>query len=176
MVKLCLCFSFPFEVCKKKKKILPCQMWSQGAKKWKVILLIDYLLFYVPLKNFSRIWRHHHYQWRAVKSRPMFGAQGLWAGRDFQFVPHLLQLQDLNFYCLIWSTIPFNHLLQLVSRECGGLIVIRIIRGPHSIASSMTHKLQMLRSWPILTLILMGQNDIKLCCKIKIVKYEWKLL
>jgi hypothetical protein len=26
--------------------------------------LIDCLLFYVPLKNFSFIWRRHHYQWR----------------------------------------------------------------------------------------------------------------
>jgi hypothetical protein len=44
--------------------------------------LIDYLLFYVPLKNISLIWRHHYYRWRAAKFRPMFGAQGLWAGRD----------------------------------------------------------------------------------------------
>jgi hypothetical protein len=40
----------------------------------------DYLRFYVPLKNFSLIWRRHH--WRAAKFRPMPGAQGLWAGRD----------------------------------------------------------------------------------------------
>jgi hypothetical protein len=44
--------------------------------------LIDYLLFSVPLKNSSLIWRRHHYRWRAAKFRPMFGAQGLWAGRD----------------------------------------------------------------------------------------------
>ena len=44
--------------------------------------LIDYLLFYVPLKNISLIWRRHHCRWRAAKFRPMLGAQGLWAGRD----------------------------------------------------------------------------------------------
>jgi hypothetical protein len=44
--------------------------------------LIDYLRFYVPLKNISLIWRRHHCRWRAAKFRPMLGAQGLWAGRD----------------------------------------------------------------------------------------------
>ena len=39
--------------------------------------LIDYLRFYVPLKNISLIWRRHHYRWRAAKFRPMLGAQGL---------------------------------------------------------------------------------------------------
>jgi hypothetical protein len=46
------------------------------------IRLIDFIRFYVPLKNFSFVWRRHHYRWRAAKFRPMFGAQGLWAGRD----------------------------------------------------------------------------------------------
>jgi hypothetical protein len=44
--------------------------------------LIDYLRFYVPLKNFPLIWRRHHCRWSAAKFRPMLGAQGLWAGRD----------------------------------------------------------------------------------------------
>jgi hypothetical protein len=35
--------------------------------------LIDYLQFYVPLKNISLIWRRHHCQWRAAKFRPMLG-------------------------------------------------------------------------------------------------------
>jgi hypothetical protein len=47
---------------------------------WR-IYLIDYLRVYVPLKNFSLIWRRHHCQWRAAKFRPMLGAQGLWTGR-----------------------------------------------------------------------------------------------
>jgi hypothetical protein len=37
---------------------------------------IDYLRFYVLLKNISLIWRRHHCRWRAAKFRPMFGAQG----------------------------------------------------------------------------------------------------
>jgi hypothetical protein len=48
------------------------------TKRWK----IDYLRFYVPLKNFSLTWRRHHCRWRAAKFRPMLGTQGLWAGRD----------------------------------------------------------------------------------------------
>jgi hypothetical protein len=35
---------------------------------------IDYLLFYVPLKNISLIWRSHHNRWRAAKFRLMLGA------------------------------------------------------------------------------------------------------
>jgi hypothetical protein len=33
--------------------------------------LIDYLLFYTPLKNFSLIWRHHYYWWRVLIFMPM---------------------------------------------------------------------------------------------------------
>jgi hypothetical protein len=42
-----------------------------------LVWMIDYLLFYVPLKNFSLIRRRHHCRWRAAKFRPMLGAQGL---------------------------------------------------------------------------------------------------
>jgi hypothetical protein len=52
--------------------------------------LINSLRFYVLLKNFSLKWRRHHCRWtRPAKFRPMFGAQGLWAGRVF-IVPDLL--------------------------------------------------------------------------------------
>jgi hypothetical protein len=34
------------------------------------LTLIDYSWFYVPLKNFSLIWRRHHSRWRAAKFRP----------------------------------------------------------------------------------------------------------
>jgi hypothetical protein len=44
--------------------------------------LLVYLLFYVPLKDFSLIWRRCHSRWKATKFRPMFGVQGLYAGRD----------------------------------------------------------------------------------------------
>jgi hypothetical protein len=43
---------------------------------------IDYLLFYVPLKNISLIWTRHFCRWRAAKFRPMLGAQDFWAGGD----------------------------------------------------------------------------------------------
>jgi hypothetical protein len=62
--------------------------------------LIDYLLFYVPLKNISLIWRRHHYRWRAAKFRPMLGAHGS----------------------------PFSSLLRYI-RGCGGTILTRILTG-----------------------------------------------
>jgi hypothetical protein len=36
---------------------------------------IDYLLFDVPLKNFSLILRRQHFRWRAAEFRPLLGAQ-----------------------------------------------------------------------------------------------------
>ena len=58
--------------------ILKPKAWHGGRLQPR---LIDYLWFYVPLKNFSLIWRRHHCRWRAAKFRPMLGAQGLWEGR-----------------------------------------------------------------------------------------------
>jgi hypothetical protein len=69
---------------------------------WYFILdwLIDYLLFYVLLKNISLIWRRHHCRWRAAKFRPMLGAQGIWAGRDlYRATPAVAR--DLGFSGLI---------------------------------------------------------------------------
>jgi hypothetical protein len=52
--------------------------WPSILKHW----LIDYLLFYVLLKNFSIIWSRYHYQWRAAKFKPLFSTQSLWTGRN----------------------------------------------------------------------------------------------
>jgi hypothetical protein len=60
----------------------PMSRIMKSGASWIPTELIDYILFYVPLKNLSLIWRNHHYRWRAVKFRPMLGAQGLRAGRD----------------------------------------------------------------------------------------------
>jgi hypothetical protein len=95
--------------------------------------LIDYSLFYVPLKNISLIWRHHHYWWRAAKLWPMLTAQGLWAGRDIYRATSALT-QGLGFSGLIRRTAPFSCLLQH-TRGCGGYIIIRILMGPLSIIS-----------------------------------------
>jgi hypothetical protein len=48
--------------------------------------LIDYLLLYVRLMNFSLIWIRHRYRWRAAKFRPMLSTQDLWAGRGLYLV------------------------------------------------------------------------------------------
>ena len=80
--------------------------------------LIDYLLFYVLLKNISLMWRRHHYQWRAAKFRSMLGAQGLWAGRDlYRATPAVTR--GLGFSGLIRRTAQFSRLLRH-TRGCGG--------------------------------------------------------
>jgi hypothetical protein len=107
-----------------------CDTWhqffrSRPFKDW----LIDYLRFYVPLKNFSLIWRRHHCRWRAAKFRPMLGAQGLWAGRDlYCATPDVTQ--DLGFSSLIRRTAPFSRLSRH-TRGCGGSILTRILTGDH---------------------------------------------
>jgi hypothetical protein len=95
------------------------------AIRWRWI--IDYLQFYVPLKNFSLIWRRHHCLWRAAKFRPMLGAQGLWAGRDlYRATPAVTR--DLGFSGLIRRTAPFSRLLRH-TRGCGRSILARILTG-----------------------------------------------
>jgi hypothetical protein len=94
-------------------------------------LLIDYLLFYVPLKNV--LLTHHHYRWRAAKFRPMLGAQVLWAGRN----PHhatSATTQGLGSSYLIRRTAPFSRLLRH-TRGYGESVLSRILMGPHSVAS-----------------------------------------
>jgi hypothetical protein len=89
--------------------------------------LIDYLLFYVPLKNILLMWRRHHYRWRAAKFRLMLGAQGLKAGRDlYRATPAVTK--DLGFSGLIWRTASFSRLLRH-TRGCGGYILTWILTG-----------------------------------------------
>jgi hypothetical protein len=70
--------------------------------KRKIYWFIQYLLFYVPLKNFSLIWRRHHYRWRAAKYRPM-----QW-GIFYRATPAVTR--DLSFSGFIHRTAPYSHL------------------------------------------------------------------
>jgi hypothetical protein len=54
-----------------------------------LIDLIDYLLFYVKLKNFSLIWRRHHCRWRA-KNLGLCSALRAFEQGGIFIVPHLL--------------------------------------------------------------------------------------
>ena len=100
---------------------------AQEFFTYMVDLLIDYLRFYVPLKNFLLIWRRHHSRWRAAKFRPMLGAQGLWAGKDlYRATPAVTR--DLGFSGLIRRTAPLSRLLRH-TRERGGSILTRILTG-----------------------------------------------
>jgi hypothetical protein len=82
-----------------------------GQRKKITGWMIDYLRFYVLHKNFSPIWRHHHYWWRAAKFRPMLSAQGLWAGRGLYCATPAVT-RGLSFSSLIRRTTPFSRLLQ----------------------------------------------------------------
>jgi hypothetical protein len=89
--------------------------------------LIDYLPFYILLKNISLIWRRHHYRWRTAKFRPMLSALGLWAGRDLYRATSAVT-RDLGFSGLILRTTPFSLLLRH-TRVRGGRILTRILTG-----------------------------------------------
>jgi hypothetical protein len=99
---------------------------SYGVTDYRV-QLIDYLRFYVPLKNISLIWRRHHCRWRAAKFRPMLGAQGLWAGRDlYRATPPVTR--GLGFSCLIRRTAPISRLLRH-AWGYGGPVLTRVLTG-----------------------------------------------
>jgi hypothetical protein len=87
-----------------------------------LVLQIDYLLFYVLLKNISLIWRGHHYRWRSAKFRPMLS---LWAGRDLYCATPTVT-QDFGFSGLIRTTAPFSCLLRH-TRGCGGSILTQML-------------------------------------------------
>jgi hypothetical protein len=112
-------------------------------------------LFYAPLKNFSLIWKRHHYRWRAAQFRFMLGAQGLWARRDiYRATPAVTR--GIGFSGLIRRTAPFNRLLRH-TRGCGG----PILTGPHS--RLIRHAR---RCWgPILTRIPAESVSIENTCK-----------
>jgi hypothetical protein len=79
-------------------------------KKYRELKICSYLLYYVSVKNFSLVWRRHHCSWRAAEFTPMFSAQGLWAGRMFFTVPHLLWHGALVFLVL-FESLP-NSVIQ----------------------------------------------------------------
>jgi hypothetical protein len=100
--------------------------------------LINNLLFYAPLKNFSLLWKRHHNQRKAEKFRRMFGAQGLGAGRDlYRATPAVTR--DLRFSGLIRGNVPISHLLRY-TKECGGSILTRILTGELGEISSCVTK------------------------------------
>jgi hypothetical protein len=82
---------------------------------------------YVPLKNFSLIWRRHHCRWRAAKFRSMVDAQGLWEGRDFYRATTAVT-RNLSFSGLIRRIAQFSRLLRH-TKGCGGSILTRILTG-----------------------------------------------
>jgi hypothetical protein len=119
---ICLCYPY-----KRLMSSIAPLLRSNGPRPRRGRGTFTFLGFYVPLKNFSLIWRRHHCRWRAAKFRPMLGAEGLWAGRDlYRATPAVTQ--DLGFSGLIRRTAPFSRLLRH-TRGCGGSILTRILTG-----------------------------------------------
>jgi hypothetical protein len=106
-----------------------CMQYQTLEKDW----LIDYLLFYVPLKNFLLIWRRHHYRWRAAKFRPMLGDQGLWAGRDLYCATPTVTRASV--FPLSSEGLSLFRRILRHTRGCGEPILTRILTCPHSVAS-----------------------------------------
>jgi hypothetical protein len=78
--------------------------------------MIDCLRFYISLKNFSLIWRHHHCHWRAAKFVRMLEL--------YRATPTVTR--GLSFPRLIQRTAPYSRLLQY-TRGCGRFIQTRIL-------------------------------------------------
>jgi hypothetical protein len=87
-----------------------------------------HLLFYVLFKNFSLMWRRHHYRVRAAKFRPRSALRAFEQGGIF-VVPHLL---GLGFSGLVRRTAQFSRLLRH-TRGCWGSILTRVLTYPHSV-------------------------------------------
>jgi hypothetical protein len=118
-----------------------------GLVNW----LIDWLRFYVPLKNFSLIWRRHHYRWRAANFGSMLGAQGHWAERDlYRTTPAVSR--DLGFTYLNRRTLPSSFTTY------EGMWRIYSNLDPHGNPISRLLRHTRRCGGPILTPVLTGQN------------------
>jgi hypothetical protein len=93
--------------------------------------LIDYLLFYVPLKNFwiSLIWRCHHCRWRA-KNLDLCSALRAFEQGGIFIVPHLLW-HETSVFPVSSEGPPPNQSPLTTCMGCGGPILTRILTGAH---------------------------------------------
>jgi hypothetical protein len=91
--------------------------------------MIDYLRFYVALKIFLLIWRHHHCRWRA-KNLGLCSAIRAFEQGEIFIVPHLLWHGTSVFPVSSVYTSPFSRLLRH-TMGCGGSILTWILTGWH---------------------------------------------
>jgi hypothetical protein len=109
---------------------------------WLIALLIDYLLFYVPLKNILLIWICHFYRWRSYRWRAAkFRHNYVWRSGPLRREGSLW----CHTYCYTGPRFSRSHskdrpILYRISRRCRGPILNRILTGPHSIASYGTQR------------------------------------
>jgi hypothetical protein len=94
--------------------------------------LIDYFLFYVPLKNISLIWKVTIAGEGLQNLRLCSELRAFEQGWVF-IVSHLLWHGTSVFSCLIRRNAPLNRFLRH-KRGCEGSILARILTGPLSVA------------------------------------------
>jgi hypothetical protein len=87
-------------------KILPFKSINKNKVNWLIIYG-----FTSRWRIFHFIWRRHQCRWRAAKFRPLLGAQGLWAGRDFYCATPAVT-RGLGFSGLIRRAVQFSRLLR----------------------------------------------------------------
>jgi hypothetical protein len=77
------------------------------------------LFDYIPLKNFSLIWRRHHCRWRAANLSLCSALRAFEQGGGGLYRATPAVSRDLGFSGLIQRTAPFSRLLRHM-RGCGG--------------------------------------------------------
>jgi hypothetical protein len=107
---------------------------SKETKNKSYVPFFAYLLFYVPLKNFSLI---GDITITGEGLQNLGPCSALRAGMDLYLATPAVTRGIIYFSGLIRRTAPFSRLLRL-AKGCGGPILIWILTGPHSVASCDT--------------------------------------
>ena len=105
--------------------VLICVKGSNSISELLRTVLICLLVFFVPLENFSLVWRCHHYQWGAANF--LYLALMAIEQRDFLRLPHLLgaplwhgTFKDLWYTHLLSSVQQWSchYLFQQLCNNC----------------------------------------------------------
>jgi hypothetical protein len=111
-----------------------CNWWFVYFCKFELVSwLIDwFLLVYVPFRICSLLWKPNHCWWQGLCSLLRAFEQG-----EIFIMPHSCHTCWPWFFWSHPKDRPFIPLLQH-TRGCGGSILTRIIKGPHSVTSYNT--------------------------------------
>ena len=81
------------------------------------------LEFFVPLKNFSLIWRHHHYQWRAANFDLCSALMAIEQWGFFN-VPHLLRHGPTVYNGHPWGPVTLTPVAECLAVELSLAVLI----------------------------------------------------